>query len=83
MATSDAHHDNHGQTPAAWTAVTIIMIGFLVGCVAVVLLNWTLLAVSVGIIVLGAVVGKVMQMMGMGKQVEPTAEPTSEPADAA
>jgi divalent metal cation (Fe/Co/Zn/Cd) transporter len=63
------HHDNHGQTPAAWTAVTIIGIGFLVGCVAVVLLNWPLLAASVGIVVLGVVVGKVMQMMGMGKPV--------------
>jgi hypothetical protein len=61
-------HDNHGQTPAAWTAVTIIMIGFLVGCVAVVLLNWVLLGVAAGIIVVGGVVGKVMQMMGMGKQ---------------
>jgi hypothetical protein len=63
------HHDNHGQTPAAWTAVTIIMIGFLVGCVAVVLLNWALLAASVGIVAVGALVGKVMQMMGMGKPV--------------
>jgi uncharacterized YccA/Bax inhibitor family protein len=79
MAQSAEHHDNHGQTPAAWTAVSIIMIGFLVGCVAVVLLNWTLLAVSVGIVVLGAVVGKVMQMMGMGKQVDTA----SEHADAA
>jgi uncharacterized ion transporter superfamily protein YfcC len=70
------HHDNHGQTPAAWTAVTIIMIGFLVGCWAVVVLNWTLLAVAVVIVVLGVVVGKVMQMMGMGKQPD-----VPEPAD--
>lgn len=68
MADAAAHHDNHGQTPAAWTAVTIIMIGFIVGCVAVVQLNWVLLAISAVVIVIGAVVGKVMQMMGMGKQ---------------
>ncbi len=61
------HHDNHGQTPAAWTAVAIIMIGFLVGCVAVVQLNWVLLGVAFAVIVVGVVVGKVMQMMGMGK----------------
>ncbi len=68
MADAAAHHDNHGQTPAAWTAVTIIMIGFIVGCVAVVQLNWVLLGISAAIIIVGGVVGKVMQMMGMGKQ---------------
>lgn len=65
-----AHHDNHGQTPAAWTAVTIMMVGFLVGCIAVVQLNWVLLGVGLVIVLLGAVVGKVMQMMGMGKPAD-------------
>ena len=72
------HHDNHGQTPAAWAAVTIIMIGFVIGCIAVVQLNWVLLAVGAGVIVLGAVVGKVMQMRGMGKQTD-APEPSSVP----
>lgn len=71
-----AHHHNHGQTPAAWTAVTIIMIGFVIGCIAVIQLNWVLLGVGVAVIVAGAVVGKVMQMMGMGKQVD-EAEPAA------
>jgi hypothetical protein len=65
-----ADHDNHGQTPAAWTAVTIMLVGFIVGSIAVVQLNWALLIVGTVIIVAGAVVGKVMQMMGMGKQVD-------------
>ncbi|MFI0431601.1 MAG: hypothetical protein RLZ55_714 [Actinomycetota bacterium] len=59
-------HDNHGQTPAAWTAVTIIMIAFSVGCLAVVLslpwLFWT----SVAFVAVGAIVGKVMSMRGYG-----------------
>jgi hypothetical protein len=67
---ADAHHDSHGQTPAAWTAVTIMMIGFIVGSIAVVQLNWVLLGISAAVIALGAVVGKVMQMMGMGKQTQ-------------
>lgn len=62
-----AHHDNHGQTPAAWTAVAIMMVGFLIGCVAVVFLNWVLLGIGFAVVAVGAVVGKVMQMMGMGK----------------
>ncbi|MGA7690098.1 MAG: HGxxPAAW family protein [Jiangellales bacterium] len=65
-----AHHDNHGQTPAAWTASIIITLGFLIGCIAVIYLNWVLLAVGFVVIALGAVAGKVMQMMGMGKQVD-------------
>jgi hypothetical protein len=65
-----AHHDNHGQTPAAWTASIIIMIGFLIGSIAVVFLDWVLLGVGVAVVVLGAVAGKVMQMMGMGKQAD-------------
>lgn len=69
MATT-AHHDNHGQTPAAWTAVTIMMVGFLIGCIAVVFLNWVLLGVGFAVVAVGAVVGKVMQMMGMGKPAD-------------
>ena len=67
---AEAHHDNHGQTPAAWTAVTIMMVGFIIGSIAVVQLNWVLLGIGVAVIVVGGVVGKVMQMMGMGKQTQ-------------
>ncbi len=59
-------HDNHGQTPAAWTAVIIIMIFFILGCIAVVIAQPWLFWVSVGGVVLGAVVGKVMSMAGYG-----------------
>jgi len=69
-----ADHDNHGQTPAAWTAVSIMMVGFLVGCIAVVFLNWVWLGIGFAIVLVGAVVGKVMQMMGMGKQSPTEAE---------
>lgn len=60
----------HGNTPAGWTAVIIMLIGFVVGAVAVVQLNWPLFWIGgVGLLVLGAIVGKVMQMMGMGQPV--------------
>jgi small neutral amino acid transporter SnatA (MarC family) len=72
-ATSDAHpageHEDHGNTPAAWTAVAIIMIAFVIGAVAVLTGNWLLFWLGgVGLCIVGAVVGKVMSMMGMGKQ---------------
>ena len=61
-----AHHDNHGSTPAAWTAVTIIMVAFLVGGIGVVVAQPWLFWAGVALVVVGLVVGKVMQMMGMG-----------------
>lgn len=68
-----AEHEDHGNTPAAWTAVAIIIVAFLVGAYAVLTANWPLFWIGgVGLTVLGAVVGKVMSMMGMGKAVEPS-----------
>jgi hypothetical protein len=62
------NHNDHGNTPAGWTAVIIMLIGFVVGAVAVIQLNWPLFWIGgVGLVVLGAIVGKVMQMMGMGQ----------------
>jgi len=66
--TSHDHHDNHGQTPAAWTAVIIIMLGFLVGAVGVITSTVWVFVVGAVLVVLGAATGKVMQMMGMGAQ---------------
>ncbi len=61
--------DNHGQTPAAWTAVIIMLVGFTVGGLAVVLAKLWLFFTGLGIVALGGVVGKVMQMMGLGQTV--------------
>jgi hypothetical protein len=64
---SENHAHDHGSTPAAWTAVTIMLIGTVIGCWAVVILNWWLLAVGFGVIAVGVVVGWAMSMMGYGK----------------
>jgi len=56
--------DNHGNTPAAWTAVAIAMLGFLVGGVALMLdpvsmpLFWVGVALGVGSLVVFAVMAK-------------------------
>ena len=64
----NSYGNDHGNTPAAWTAVIIMIIGFVVGAIAVILLKWPLFWIGgVGVVVLGAIVGKVMQMMGMGR----------------
>ena len=60
---------SHGNTPAAWTAVTIMFVGFLLSGLALPFeLPW-LFFVGLGVVALGAVVGKVMQMMGLGNTV--------------
>ncbi|WP_116948459.1 HGxxPAAW family protein [Jiangella endophytica] len=62
-------HNEHGHTPAAWTTVILILAGFVVGCIAVILLNWPLFWIGgVGLVVVGGIVGKIMQMMGLGQR---------------
>jgi hypothetical protein len=66
-----ADHEDHGNTPAAWTAATIVMIAFVIASVAVWTMNWPLFWIGgVGLLVVAAIVGKVMSMMGMGKQTQ-------------
>jgi hypothetical protein len=61
-------HDDHGSTPAAWTAVTIVMLAFLVGAAGIVMAQAWVFVLGLVLILVGIVVGKVMQMMGMGAQ---------------
>jgi hypothetical protein len=65
---SDAHRNEHGSTPAAWTVVVIITIAFAVGTLAMILGNWTMFWVGVALVPVGAIVGKIMQKMGLGAQ---------------
>jgi hypothetical protein len=64
--------DNHGSTPAAWTAVSIALLAFVVGGIAMVFtpVNWVLFGVGVVLLVLSPVVGKVMTAIGVGGDTE-------------
>ncbi|MDD2857937.1 MAG: hypothetical protein PHU75_04595 [Candidatus Nanopelagicales bacterium] len=66
-ATAPAAH-GHGNTPAAWTAVIIIMIAFVVGTLGVTSGNWVVFWIGAALVVIGGIAGKVMQMMGLGQQ---------------
>ncbi len=61
-------HDNHGQTPAAWTASIVVMIAFFVGTLGLVLGQWIMFWIGAGLVVLGGVLGLVMSMAGLGKR---------------
>jgi hypothetical protein len=70
------HHEDHGHTWAAWTAVTVMFLGSCVSGAAVIVAQPWLFFVGIGVIVIGAIVGKVMQMMGYGAHpVQPNAAP--------
>ncbi len=58
----------HGSTPAAWTAVAIVLIAFTVGGVALMIgPNWVLFWVSAALLPVAAIVGKVMSAAGLGE----------------
>jgi hypothetical protein len=64
--------DNHGSTPAAWIAVAIALIAFVVGGIAMVFtpVNWVLFGIAVALLGFSAVVGKVLTAMGVGGDTE-------------
>jgi len=61
----------HGHSPAAWTAVIVMLVGFALGTVAFCLAEfspiWTpILWVGVGIMVVGLLLGVVLAKAGWG-----------------
>jgi hypothetical protein len=58
--------DNHGNTPAAWTAVVLALLGFVVGGAGLMLdpISMTIFYVGVGIVVLAGVLFLVMAKLG-------------------
>lgn len=59
---------HHGNTPAAWTGVTIILLGFIVGGIGLVISSMVLFWVGAALLPVGVIAGKVMAMMGMGAE---------------
>lgn len=59
---------HHGNTPAAWTGVMIILVGFVIGGIGMVIDQWVLFWVGVALVPVGGIVGKIMQKMGLGTE---------------
>ena len=57
---------HHGNTPAAWMGVLIILVGFTVAGIGLVVESWTMFWIGVALGVVGPIVGKIMQKMGLG-----------------
>jgi hypothetical protein len=59
---------DHGHTPAAWTGVIIVFIGFCVAGVFMVLDQLIGFWVGMGLIAVGGLVGWGMKLAGMGQR---------------
>lgn len=58
---------NHGHTTAAWTTTITVVVGALVASVAMMAALVWLVWVGFGVVVLGVVLGKVLQVLGYGQ----------------
>jgi hypothetical protein len=58
--------DNHGNTPAAWSAVAVALIGFVIGSVGLMLspINYVVFYVGVAVVVVSGVLFVVLSKMG-------------------
>ena len=60
-------HGNHGSSPAAWSAVAVLLAAFVVWAIGMVIgPNWTLVWIGVALVPVGVLVGFVMSRMGKG-----------------
>lgn len=69
-----AEHDDHGNTPAAWTTVIMIIVGFTIGGVGFIIASIPTVIAGTVVCVLGVIAGKVMSMAGMGKKADEASE---------
>lgn len=60
--------DNHGNTPAAWTAVTIGLLSFVVGGIGLMIPSWPVFWIGVALSPVALLVGYVMARLGYGAQ---------------
>ena len=67
----DLSDPGHGHSPAAWTAVTIMLVAFTIGTTAFFFeLVWLVWA-SLGLLIAGVVVGYVLSKVGYGVSAAP------------
>lgn len=73
---------NHGNTPAAWVTVVVVLVGALVSSLAMIASLVWLVWVGLGVIVVGLLAGRIMRMAGFGQPVARRPEPGDPAASA-
>lgn len=68
MSADHPEDTNHGDTIAAWSAVVVIVLGFLGLVVFFYIGDLTLTWVSIAVIGAGAILGPILSALGFGKK---------------
>lgn len=66
MTSEDISDPGHGHSPAAWTAVVIMLIGFVVGVFGFWFVSMWVIWTAVALVVLGPIVGWMLAKAGWG-----------------
>jgi hypothetical protein len=64
--TTESSEPGHGHSPAAWTAVIIMLVGFVIGTVAFYLVQPWLVWAAAGLVIVGLIVGWILSKAGYG-----------------
>jgi len=64
----NSHEDNHGQTPAAWAAVAVILVGSVISSAAVLWARPIIFWIGIVVVAVGGVAGLVLRGAGFGQQ---------------
>ena len=72
----EAEHEDHGHSVAAWTLVSIVLVGCIIAAIAVVIPSVILGIIGAVVIVVGGIAGKVLSMAGYGSKGHFTHEET-------
>jgi hypothetical protein len=59
--------ERDGRSTAAWTAVTILLVGSFLISLAIVVKSWPMAIVGLALVVVGAAAGKILAMAGFGQ----------------
>ncbi|WP_347351316.1 HGxxPAAW family protein [Intrasporangium sp.] len=64
----EEEHEDHGHSVAAWTLVIIVLVGAVIGGIAVLVANGVLGIIAAVVVVIGVIAGKVLSMAGYGNK---------------
>lgn len=57
---------NHGNTPAAWTAVILLLVAFVVSGIGMMMLSWPVIWIGAAFAPVGLLAGVILSKMGYG-----------------
>lgn len=66
MSNADISDPGHGHSPAAWVAVTVMMIGFVVGAFGFWFVSMWMIWVAVALVLGGWLLGWILAKLGYG-----------------